>query len=125
MKKLLILAALAEAGTGLLLLAYPPIVVRLLFGEEIVGAGIIMSRLVGIALIGLGVACWPGDDTRRAFYGMLTYSLLAMLYLIVVGFGGQAGILLWPAVFVHAGLAILLVRAHSTQRKTNIVVGGI
>ena len=40
-----------------------------------------MSRLAGIALIGLGVACWPGTDTRQASYGMVTYSVLAMLYL--------------------------------------------
>ncbi len=53
--KVLALSAAAEAGTGLLLLAWPPIVVRLLFGAEISGAGVIMSRLAGIALIGLGV----------------------------------------------------------------------
>ena len=46
MGKILMVAALAEAGTGVILLAYPPIVVRLLFGAEIVGAGVIMSRLV-------------------------------------------------------------------------------
>ena len=81
MDKILMLAALAEAGTGVILLAYPPIVVRLLFDAEIVGAGITMSRLAGIALIGLGVACWPGTDTRWALTGMVTYSGLAMLYL--------------------------------------------
>jgi len=69
-KNALALAAAAEAGTGLLLLLWPAIVVRMLFGAEIDGAGVIMSRLAGIALIGLGVACWPGSDTLRAFYGM-------------------------------------------------------
>ncbi len=53
---------MAEAGTGVLLLAWPPIVVRLLFGAEISGAGVIMSRFAGIALIGFGVACWPGNS---------------------------------------------------------------
>ncbi len=120
-KTVLTLSAAAEAGTGLLLLAWPSIVVRLLFGTEIGGAGFIMSRIAGIALIGLGVGCWPSNDTRRACYGMLTYSLLAMLYLIVVGLGGQGGILLWPAVIVHAGLATLLVWTHSTQRKENLL----
>jgi hypothetical protein len=67
MNKLLKLAASAEAGTGVILLAYPPIVVRLLFDAEVAGAGIIMSRLAGIALIGLGAACWPGTDTPQAF----------------------------------------------------------
>src|ERR1035438_3462598 len=85
MNKILMLAALAEAGTGVILIAYPPIVVRLLFNAEIAGAGIGMSRLAGMALIGLGVACWPGAGALRAAYGMLTYSVLAMLYLIHLG----------------------------------------
>ena len=91
---------------------------RLLFGADISGIGVVMmSRIAGIALIGLGVACWPGNSAVQQLYGMLAYSTLAMLYLIIVGRGGQAGILLWPAVIVHAGLAILLVWAHSVQRK--------
>ena len=46
------LAALVEAGTGAILLAYSPILVRVLSDAEIAGAGVIMSRLDGIALIG-------------------------------------------------------------------------
>ncbi len=122
MDKILMLAALAEAGTGVILLAYPPIVVRLLFDAEIVGAGITMSRLAGIALIGLGVACWPGTDTRWALTGMVTYSGLAMLYLVWIGVHGEVvGLLLWPAVVVHAILVVLLVGA--LQRKKD--AGGI
>jgi len=50
---------------------------------------------------------------------MLTYSLLATLYLIYLGFGGKwAGKLLWPAVAVHAVLTILLARAWFAERKT-------
>lgn len=85
MNKLLMLAALAEAGLGLILLVYPPIVVQLLLGGEIAGAGIIVSRFAGIALIGLGLACWPGTDGRPVFYGMLTYSVLALLYSVYIG----------------------------------------
>jgi len=119
MNKLLMLATLAEAGTGVILFAYPPIVVRLLFDADIAGAGIIMSRLTGIALIGLGAACWPGTDTRRAFYGMLTYSVMAMLYLTGVGIRGEGvGLLLWPGVVVHAILIVLLGGAWLKQRKT-------
>jgi drug/metabolite transporter (DMT)-like permease len=99
MNKLLMLAALAEAGTGVILLAYPPIVVRLLFDAEIAGTGVIMSRLAGIALIGLGAACWPGNSAFHPLYGVLTYSTMAMLYLIVIGVrGGGVGLLLWPGV---------------------------
>jgi len=51
--KVLALSAAAEAGTGLLLLAWPSLVVRLLFGADISGIGVVMSRIAGIALIGL------------------------------------------------------------------------
>ena len=119
MNMILMLAALAEAGTGMILLAYPPIVVRLLFDAEIVGAGVVMSRLAGIALIGLGAACWPGSETRRAFFGMVTYSVLAMLYLIYIGVRGEwVGRLLWPGVIVHAILIVLLGGAWLKQRKS-------
>jgi hypothetical protein len=47
MKTLLALAAVGEAAAGLVLLVYPPIVVRLLFAAEIAGAGVVMSRIAG------------------------------------------------------------------------------
>ena len=107
MKKLLAVAAAGEAATGLILLVYPPIVVRLLLGSEISGAGVPAARVAGIALIGLAVACVPG----RAVAGMLTYSVLVTLYLACVGFtGGLTGIMLWPAVALHAILTFLLAR---------------
>jgi hypothetical protein len=109
MKMILALAAVAEAGSGVILLAYPPIVVRLLFAAEISGAGALMSRLAGISLIGLGVSCWPGNSTFRQLSGMLTYSTLAMPYLIVVGVRSEGGgTLLWPAVVVHVIFSVLL-----------------
>jgi hypothetical protein len=117
-KRVLSLAALAEAGTGLLLLAWPPVVVRLLFAAEISGAGITMSRLAGIALIGLGVACWPGNSAVQQLCGMLAYSTFAILYLIYIGVRREAvGSLLWPGVVVHAILVVLLVRAPFKETK--------
>ena len=76
MKKLLILAAVSEATTGLLLFFYPPIVVRLLFGADIAGAGIILSRIAGISLIALGVGSWPRNTAHGALFGMLTLARL-------------------------------------------------
>ena len=116
MQKLLAITAAAEAATGLALLAVPPIVVRLLFGAEIACAGTVITRIGGISLIALGLACWPGRDSggraNRALYGMLTYSALATLYLGYLGAVGEwVGILLWPAVGLHAVVTILLARA--------------
>ena len=37
----------------------PSLVGRLLLGEELTGIAIPVARVAGIALIALGVACWP------------------------------------------------------------------
>ena len=62
--------------------------------------------MAGIALIGLGIACWPGPP--RA--GMLLYSAAVTLYLAWFGLSVSAGPLLWPAVGLHTILSVLLLR---------------
>lgn len=114
-KKLLALAAVAEAAMGLALLVYPPIIVKLLLGlDDLAGAGLVIARVTGIALIGLGVSCWPGSTV---LLGMLTYSAVLTLYLAGLGFGGAyVGVLLWPAVVLHAVLTALLALAWFKNR---------
>jgi hypothetical protein len=108
MKKLLNVVALGEAVTGLAFLTVPSLVGELLFGQEPTGVAMALARVTGIALIALGVACWPGPP----LVGMLTYSALVTLYLAYLGFaGGLTGVLLWPAVALHIVLSILLGRA--------------
>ena len=105
MKRVLVLAAVAEAATGVALLIVPSLVGQLLLGEELAGVAIPVARVAGIALIALGVACWPGTPLA----GMLTYSAAVTVYLALVGFaGGFAGILLWPAVALHGVLTVFL-----------------
>ena len=119
MRTLLALGAVLEATTGLALLVRPPLLVRLLLGVEITATGVVMSRFAGIALIALGLACWPSNLPRRALCGMLTYNSLAALYLIYLGLGGdRSGILLWPAAVLHAVLASLFAAAWFNERKT-------
>jgi hypothetical protein len=115
MRKELFLTAVAEAATGAALLIVPSLVGRLLFGEELTGVAIPVARVTGIALIALGVACWPGPP----LVGMLTYSAAVTLYLAYVGFaGGLTGILLWPAVVLHAILTAILARASIGDKET-------
>jgi hypothetical protein len=114
MKKTLALAAVGEAATGAALLLVPSFVGRVLLGEELTGAAVTVARVTGIALIALGVACRPGPP----LVGMLTYSAAATLYLGWVGVaGGSTGVLLWPAVVVHAILTALLARAWRTDDR--------
>ena len=115
MRRVLVLAAVSEAATGVAVLIAPSLVGQLLFGAELTGVAVNMARVAGIALIGLGIACWPGPPR----IGMLTYGALAALYLAYVGFtGGPAGILLWPAVVVHLILTVLLIRASAGGNET-------
>jgi hypothetical protein len=121
LKRLLSLAALAEAATGLVSLIAPSLLTRLLFGAEASGVGIAGGRVTGIALLGLAVACWPGEASAcarsAAFRGMLAYSLLAALYLACLGiFGDSRGVLLWPGAAFHGLLSVLLVVAWFKER---------
>lgn len=110
--RLLAVAAAAEALTGLVLLVCPSIVVKLLFGAEIAGIGVITSQFAGLALLALGVACWPFGPAVSGLYGMLTYSSLATLGLLYLALSGKwNGPLLWPAAVLHAVLTLLLARA--------------
>ena len=104
---MLVLAAVSEVATGMALLLVPSLVGRLLLGAELTGVAATVARVTGLALIALGVACWPGTPLA----GMLTYSVTVTLYLAYVGIaGGPTGILLWPVVALHLILTILLAR---------------
>jgi len=113
MKRVLIPAAVGEVLTGVALLLVPSIAGRLLFGEGLTGVAVPVARVTGIALIALGVACWPGPPLA----GMLIYSGAVTLYLAYVGFaGGLAGILLWPVVVLHLIVTVLLTRARTRDK---------
>src|SRR5437773_8877172 len=115
MRQVLTFAAAAEAVTGFALLIVPSLVGRLLLGAELTGVAIPVARVAGIALIALGVCCWPGST---ALGGMLTYSAGVTVYLAYIGFAGKwVGKLLWPAVVLHAVLTLLLARAWFQLRK--------
>jgi hypothetical protein len=116
MKKILTVAAVLEVATGMALLIVPSLVGRLLFGEELTGIVIPVARVLGIALIALGVGCLPGST---ALCGMLTYSALVTLYLLYLAIRGEwVGPLLWPVVAVHGILTVLLARASFQSRKS-------
>jgi hypothetical protein len=109
MNRLLSFAAVAEALTGVALMAVPSIVGRLLLGTDLSGVTVPVARVAGMALVGLGVACYPGEAASRGLSGMLAYSLLATLYLVYLGLDGEwVGSLLWIAATIHAALTVLL-----------------
>jgi len=114
MRIVLVFAAFAEIVTGLALLIVPSLVGQLLLNEEFTDITIPIARVTGLALIGLGLACWPGPP----ILGMLVYSTSVMLYLAYIGFVGDfVGVFLWHAVLFHAALSILLAAFGWPQRR--------
>jgi len=109
-------AAAVEAGTGLVLVSFPSLFVRLLLGAELSESGQIVGRLAGFTLIALVLACWPRGGTEGAaassLQALLLLSVLVALYLVYLGIGGNfVGPLLWLAVVLHSVVAILLAGA--------------
>jgi hypothetical protein len=116
MKRVLVFAAISEAATGVALLIVPSLVGQLLLGAELTGVAVTVARVAGIALIALGIACWPGTP----LLGMLIYGAAVTLYLAYVGLsGGSSGVLLWPAVVLHVILTTLLIHASMRDKGSN------
>ena len=112
-RMLVMVSSAIEAATGLGLIADPGLVVRLLLGTDLSGGGIALSRVGGVALLALGLACWPSVDkvTAQATSALFTYNFLAAIYLGYLGAaGGFVSYLLWPVCVLHALLALLLAR---------------
>jgi hypothetical protein len=115
MSKVLPISAAIEVATGVALLVVPSLFGQLLLAHELSGAAIPVARVAGIALIALGLACWPRrhecSDLSPALRAMLFYNLFVALYLTYLGIGRQGtGPLLWPAVGLHALILIVLGR---------------
>jgi hypothetical protein len=114
-KNLLIVTALVEAATGLMLLVSPPLVVVFLLGASLdAPAALVVARIAGAALLSLGCACWlaRNDGPNRAVPGLvaaiLLYNSVAVAVLANAAGGGArlVGVLTWPAVVMHAALAV-------------------
>jgi hypothetical protein len=117
MRNVWIGAAVVELATGLALLIVPSLVGRLLFGESLEGIALPVARVAGIALMALGVACWPGPP----LVGMFAYNAAVTVYLAWFGIaGGLKGILLWPAVVLHMILTVLLAIAITRRDRGSL-----
>jgi len=120
-KALLRLACIVEIATAVAAIAAPRAVVALLLGEDVTGVGVAVARCFGVALLALGLACWPGAPQARgpALRAMLVYNAAIALYLAYLfAFRQVGGVLLWPAVALHAAVAALLVVAWRRSKAT-------
>jgi hypothetical protein len=126
-RTLLIVTALVETPIGVMLLVSPAPVVALLLGVSVEApAVLVVARIAGAALLSLGCACWlaRNDGANRAMGGivaaMLLYNSVAVAVLTNAGTGGRlVGVLMWPAVALHAVLAVWCIAAMRPSVRAN------
>jgi hypothetical protein len=117
-RMLFMAAALIEAGTGLSLLGLPALIIWLLLGvRDPSPEALVVSRVCGVGLLAIGVACWPArdDSGSRSQHGLLWALLIYNLGVsTVLAFSGlvsqMAGVALWLVVGLHAAMTIWCVR---------------
>ena len=122
-KMLLTATALIEAAAALALLLLPSEATSNLFGSAL-GAptALVIGRLAGVALLTLGVACWlgrsEGKSTGNALVNaMLLYNAAAVALISYARIGlGLFAVLLWPAVLLHAVMAVWCVACLGSKR---------
>ncbi|WP_166365749.1 hypothetical protein [Pseudomonas akapageensis] len=116
-RNLLVLAAATEFATGLALLLGPGLLSDWLLGITATDLTNLFARCFGLALLALGMACWPGPSTVGAARGMLFYNAAIVLYLAYLGLFVSHGVLLWPAVAFHLLMSLLLGRTFFSKEQ--------
>ena len=122
-KSLFVVTAVIEAGAGLALMTWPSAAVMLLLGSSLdTPSGLILGRVAGVALLALGVVCWlarrdaESPSAAGLIVAMLLYNSTTVLFLAIANIGsGLVGIALWPAVALHAAMAVWCI-AHVRSR---------
>ena len=123
-RELLIVTALVEMPIGFMLLLSPGLVVPFLLGTSLgAPAALVVARIAGAALLSLGGACWlarddgPSRAGRGLVAAMLLYNGTAAAVLANAGAGMTlGGVLMWPAVALHAVLAVWCVASLRSRR---------
>ena len=101
-----------ELVIGLTLLIIPGVVIRALIGADEGTTSTIVGRVLGGALVALGIAGASGrirTPERPIVLAYVVYNVSTAIVLAAASVAGTAsGILLWPVVAVHALLALVL-----------------
>lgn len=125
-KPLLTVSAVMELGAGAALAVAPSVTVSILFGTQFDSpTGLAVARLLGAALIAVGIACWLAHDdegsraARGVVVAMTVYNVAAAAVLASAGMtAGANGRLVWIAVIVHVAMTVWCVAYLLRTRKT-------
>jgi hypothetical protein len=115
--------AIGEIGVGLLVATLPADIIGLLLGAALDRTGTVVARMMGIAILGLGLAWWPdrhrldAQRRRQVAPGFVTYNVgVGCLFLFYAWTTERPVPLSWLVAAVHllAGgtFAVLATRAR-------------
>ena len=112
-------AALLEIVVGATLVLALDFASRLLFAATPQGAGGPLGHIAGIALLALGIACLrstEADPHGSTALGLFVFNAGAAIFLGWTAVGTAfRGVLLWPAVILHAVIACALLWASPSR----------
>jgi hypothetical protein len=121
--------AATEVAVGLAVLAFPGAVMGLLLNSTLTGVGLVVTRLLGIAIIALGLTWWFAKiDLRLQFKrvapGFISYNMgVGLLFLLYSLTATRPVPLSWVVSLVHllVGLAfgVAAVRWHKLERPND------
>ncbi len=111
MKTFLMLTAILEGATGLILFIAPSFIVSFLLSTKLEETGgIIVARIAVIAIISIAINCWISKSYAKNLGIMI--SLLVYNFAVVAVFGyagiayGFSGVVLWLVVIAHVGIGL-------------------
>ena len=134
MRLLLIVAAVMEAGSGLLLLLIPTPTITTLLGVPLgTPSGLVAARIAGAALLALGIASWQvrkgesGNPRLGVVHASLVYFFAATAVFVHAGIRMQLqSEFLWPAIVIHLALGSwCLVLVWLSRRKASTAENGL
>lgn len=114
MKNILTVSSIIEFPTAVILLVFPSLIAKLLFGTSLdTPIALIVARVAGAAILALAVACWFArkEGNNSAVNGlvvaMLLYNSSITLLLIYAALVlSLSGIGLWPVTLTHAAMSV-------------------
>ena len=114
MKNILTVTSIIEFPTAVVLLVFPSLIAKLLFGATLdTPIALIVARVAGAAILSLAVACWfaRNDGINSAVNGlvvaMLLYNISITLILIYAALDlSLSGFGLWPVVLLHMAMSV-------------------
>ena len=114
MHNLLVVTAVLEGATGLVLITLPSRLATLLLGSTLdEPAALTLSRIAGVALAALAVTCWLArhDGEGRAARGLVGalvfYHTGVAIVLAYASIGlSLSGVGLWPTVAFHGAMTV-------------------